>query len=530
MTRRIVVDDADDSIHYASNGWYIANPQALNALGNFGPVYKNTSHGTTTNGSTLSFGFSGTTVEVTGTIAVQKLADGSYDPTWVCTVDGSPIPNPNPTFAYPENNWSLCSASSLSPSSPHTLEITVHTRGTAFYVDNIFYTPTVDPTALAGAVLEVLNTDSSVSFGTGWEGWGAQNVTRMAGSEVTLSFRGTAMSLIGYVPEELPRNATTARYSIDGGAPTTIRLAGLAAGSTTTMYNVVILQVDSLSPDNHTLVVTYDGSNATTPLPVGAFYVTNSATTSSGSTTTGSGNPSSPSSQPISSSTAASLSASSTKSPKAAIAGGTIASIVAIALLALLFFWARRKRRDIRENMVGTRPQPFMEMRSDADGAAILATGGTRPASLSAQATSGSSSQGHGHSLSSDSIEGRQGMAPSQQWAREQLGEDGAAMGYGFRYPGHGAQAEYSENNPANPFSNPIAAPSSEALAPLSPNRRRNLSPTNRAGSEEGSSGDATATELAYARSSVARSDLVGQRGDGGGRTVVDVPPSYSRE
>nr|GAT54536.1 predicted protein [Mycena chlorophos] len=373
MTRRIVVDDADDSIHYASSGWYIANPQALNALGNFGPVYKNTSHGTTTNGSTLSFRFSGTTVEVMGTIAVQKLADGSYDPTWVCTVDGSPIPNPNPTFAYPENNWSLCSASSLSPSSPHTLEIIVHTRGTAFYVDNIFYTPTADPTALGGAVLEVLNTDASVSFGTGWEGWGAQNVTRMAGSEVTLSFRGTAVSLVGYVPEELPHNATTARYSIDGGAPTTIQLAGLPAGSTTTI---------------------------------------------------------------------------------------------------------------------------------------------------------GSSSQGHGHSLSSDSIEGRQGMAPSQQWAREQLGEDGAGMGYGFRYPGH----TDPENNPANPFSNPTAAPSSEALAPLSPNRRRNLSPTNRGGSEEGSSGDATATELAYARSSVARSDLGGQRGDGGGRTVVDVPPSYSRE
>ncbi|KAF7320559.1 hypothetical protein HMN09_00139900 [Mycena chlorophos] len=540
MTRRIAVDDASSQISYGASGWSVADAATLNAMGNYGPIFEDTSHATTTDGSTFTFDFTGTTVDVMGTIAVKKLADGTYDPTWTCTVDGAAISQPNPTFAYPENNWSLCSSSSLSGGA-HTLKVTVSTKGTAFYFDNIFYTPTVDATTIDGAVLEYLNTDGAVSFGgSGWVPWGAQNVTQGSGATVSLNFRGTAVTLLAYVPQELPHTATTAKYSIDNGAATTFTLAGLASGSTTTVYNVVIMQTDGLSADEHSLVVTYEGSSSDTPLPVGAFYVTNSVapattaatqpgtTSSSGGTTSGPAssskasvaggapvtgtvsnegdtntltgtNPANPSGTFASTGNSGSAqedtSATTTSSkPTAAIAGGVVAALLVLAVLAGLLFWCRKRRsRQRAEDALANQARPF------TDGMGMAGPGGASFA--------GSSSIGH------------EGIPPSQRYAN-------AAYFPGAEYPYSDhphTSTSLPDNHPSNPFNTPPATASAftsthallGAGAGAAVNNFANFSYPSpppppphvsyaSSGSHYPTTTAAAATELAYARGSYA--------------------------
>ncbi|KAJ7726924.1 hypothetical protein B0H16DRAFT_1331903, partial [Mycena metata] len=330
--RRIVVDDSDPAIQYGS-GWSLVDPQKLDTIGNYGPVYNGTSHTIVGTSSTLSFPFNGTSITVTGTLAITTTNNVS-DPTWDCFVDDMKIPNPNPTFQFPENNWDLCDQSQIAPGS-HMLTLQVQSKGTPFYIDKIMYTPL--PTVKEEtAVLEYSNVDPAVSFGPGWSPWGVQNVTQVTGAQVALNFHGSAVSLFGYVPTELPHNASFASYTIDGVNPTTFTLNGLAAQSAT-VYNVLILSTNNLSPTTHNLVVTYEGNSALTPLVVGAFYVTNISTPS----TTTSGVP-----QSSSSSDASTVATTTTKHNSAgAIAGGIIGCLAVLAFIVGLVFWCRRRRR-----------------------------------------------------------------------------------------------------------------------------------------------------------------------------------------
>ncbi|KAJ7076462.1 hypothetical protein B0H15DRAFT_805602 [Mycena belliarum] len=348
VLRRIVVDDTDPAIQYGPTGWYSADPVKLNAMGNFGPVYNTTSHGTSTSGSTLSFPFNGTSVSVFGTIAIATDASNATDPTWTCLVDEIPIENPNPTFKYAENNWLLCDQSKISPGS-HTLTIQVQSKGQPFYLDNIMYTPLPD-VRRESAVLEYTNVDPAVSFGSGWRGWGAQNITQVNGAQVALNFHGTSVSLRGYIPQELPHVPSSASYSIDGGPPVKFTLPGLPEQSVT-QYNVIMLTTNTLTPTAHNLVITYEGSGTQTPLVAATFYVTNT---------------SAPASAPAASTAASESSATPSSTtlkngtPTAAIAGGTVGVLAALALIAGLVFWCHRRRRRSAENARRQSANPFM--------------------------------------------------------------------------------------------------------------------------------------------------------------------------
>ncbi|KAJ7858395.1 hypothetical protein B0H14DRAFT_2351675 [Mycena olivaceomarginata] len=311
----------------------------LDGLGNYGPVHAGTSHATTTDGSTLSFKFSGTSITVFGTIDIANTT-GVVTPTWSCLIDGVAIPEQNPTFKYPENNWNLCAQSQLSTGT-HILTINVQTTGRTFYIDYLLYTPTAD-VDLDGAVLEYRNTDASVSFQSGWQTWGGQNVTQSNGASVALNFHGTAVTLIGYIPIELPKSSTGASYAIDSGPSTSFTLAGLAQGVTTTVYTVPILQITGLSPAVHKLVVTYSGDSSHTPLPVGVFYVTNAVVAT----------PDPPPPPPSSTSTSTSFHTST--APISAIVGAIISGLVLIALLGGGIFWCRKRRRRVS----APRPDP----------------------------------------------------------------------------------------------------------------------------------------------------------------------------
>ncbi|KAJ7326177.1 hypothetical protein DFH08DRAFT_884997 [Mycena albidolilacea] len=361
--RRIVVDDADPAIQYGSSGWFVADSTKLNTIGNYGPVYNGTSHATTTD-STLSFPFNGTSISVFGTIAITKDANNVTDPTWDCFIDEIKIENPNPTFQYPENNWQLCDQATIASGS-HTLTIQVTSKGQPFYLDRILYTPL--PTAgYDGAVLEYTNTDTAVSFGTGWREWGVQNVTQTSGAQVALNFHGTAVSLFGYVPTELPHNSSSGTYTIDGGPPVSFVLNGLAAQSAT-LYNALMFTTNTLTPATHNIVVTYGGDASETPLAVGTFYVTNTSTPSSGTqTSSSSGN--------SAASAASTGTVTTTKSsPVGAIVGGTLGCLAILMLIAALVFWCRRRRRREAANIRRTSANPFMETAAVGGGPATLA-------------------------------------------------------------------------------------------------------------------------------------------------------------
>jgi len=57
-TRWVVVDDRDSRITY-SGSWTTPNGNSFNNRGNFGAVYRNTLHESSTAGSTMSFTFTG---------------------------------------------------------------------------------------------------------------------------------------------------------------------------------------------------------------------------------------------------------------------------------------------------------------------------------------------------------------------------------------------------------------------------------------------------------------------------------------
>ncbi|KAF7330043.1 hypothetical protein MKEN_00268400 [Mycena kentingensis (nom. inval.)] len=360
--RRIFLDDTDPSIRYSANQWFPRDVNSLK-LGNLGDVWNGTSMATSDDGATLSFAFNGTSIQLIGTIETKTDDLGNVDPTWVCLVDEIPISNgTDPTFKFPENNWVLCDQPKLLPGE-HTLTVKVQSKGQPFYADSIVYTPMPDA-RVDGAVVEYTFGDPAITYGPGWQFFtieNTQNITQTKGAQVSFDFHGTAVSLTGYVPFELPHNATTAKYAIDNGPETTFTLQGLLPEATTTVFNVPMFSVGSLPAGDHTIVVTYEGDVTKTPLVVKTFYVTNATSPaapvpgSSSSSAAGVG-PSTGASNRGSGTGSNNSASSHSQTPTAAIAGGTVAAMLVLAILGVFLFLRRRRRR--REE-INRRRDPF---------------------------------------------------------------------------------------------------------------------------------------------------------------------------
>ncbi|KAJ7464412.1 hypothetical protein FB451DRAFT_1138830 [Mycena latifolia] len=346
VPRSIMVDDTDPAIQYGTAGWFLADADKLD-VGAYGPVYNSTSHATITD-AVLSFPFNGTAIAIYGTIAVNTTTSDT-DPTWQCYVDKILISNDNPKWPAQENHWRLCDLPE-GLASAHVLTMNVQSNGQPFYFDYIVYTPLLSVT-LASAVLAYPNTDPAVTFGGTWQvietNNAPENVTQTKGAYVALTFHGTSVSLRGDIPVKFAPNASSATYTIDGGAPVAFQLDGLTDPQVATnndFYDVTLFTTEKLTSDTHNLVVTYEGDTSQTPLVVKTFFVTNTTTPSTSTSASPSPSPS-----------AGSPGSPSPKhSHTGAIVGGTVCGLVVLALLVGLLLWCRRRRARTTEAIPST--------------------------------------------------------------------------------------------------------------------------------------------------------------------------------
>ncbi|KAF5344751.1 hypothetical protein D9756_011075 [Leucocoprinus leucothites] len=270
--RWVVVDDIDPKISY-SGAWLPDNNGSGANPGNFGPPYLGTLHGISTNGS-VSFPFNGTSIEVLGTNSVVNF-DTNPDPNWECFIDGISIGRDN-LFEWAESNWRFCGRHDFADGN-HTLriEVTVQSPNHTFWLDQIRYIPS--PTLpLDNKTILIENTDPAVQFDTQWGSLAENaNITTKQGSVARVTFIGTSISWYAYIPTEWPHNRSQGSWSMDGGEEITFSLEGLPADAKTTVYNQKFFTTPEFPVGTHNLVVTFHGSNQTTPLCLDYLYVKN---------------------------------------------------------------------------------------------------------------------------------------------------------------------------------------------------------------------------------------------------------------
>ncbi|KAF9477160.1 hypothetical protein BDN70DRAFT_934454 [Pholiota conissans] len=417
MPRWVMVDDTDPAIKYT--GDWTANKGGLDASGNWGLPYLSTVHATKTSGS-FTYTFSGTEFTVTGSIQIQRTVP-SENTSWECIVDGTSITVDNPQGV--ENRMQFCAKAGLSDG-PHTLR--VNAAGTSvqtFYFDHLQYIPSAS-VSLENKSIYIDVGDPMWQFDKGWFGAYPGFMTNATGSKVNFEFTGVSFIWYGFYAMPYPFAPTTASYSMDGGAPISFTLNGIAAQATIVQYQQVFFTTQPIVYGIHNVEVTYNGDSDSTPLSVQVIVVQTGSSSNSGGggggegattgATTSAGRSTSPSAMSSGSTTATTgittgisasttagdeskamtggsvesttttsstlsptlqpnnsdTSSTSSKSNMGAIVGGAVGGLAILLIFILLLFWLwrRSKRRDafINSRRI-TRPDPYVDGPSDRE-------------------------------------------------------------------------------------------------------------------------------------------------------------------
>ncbi|KAF9561097.1 hypothetical protein CPC08DRAFT_664780 [Agrocybe pediades] len=366
--RQVVVDDDDPGIVYVGP-WFLDATGSQNAVGNFGPPYHETLHGTNSSAS-LSYSFTGTSVLVFGTNNLRN-DSGILDPQWNCFVDGIEIGASSP-FQFPENNWLFCSHDQLTDG-PHVLSVnaTVAKQQT-FWIDKIHYVPSTE-VSLDNQVILVDRNDPALQFDDAWTVLDVdRKITTQTNSILTFQFVGASLSWYGMIPANYPKTASKGSYSIDGGPSNMFQLQGLPPDGITNGYYQEFFQTPEYPAGTHKIVVTYLGDSQSTPLTLDYLLVQNGTLDTAPMTT---------SSLSSSSSSSASSSASTTHTAKrnaniGIIIGGVIGGIFLLAVIIILCLWYRRIVRlenEVEAANITARPFPYAP--TSISGQSIFVTG-----------------------------------------------------------------------------------------------------------------------------------------------------------
>ncbi|KAF9528099.1 hypothetical protein CPB83DRAFT_907035 [Crepidotus variabilis] len=339
MSRRaVIVDDMDPSIHYIGNSWKV-DQGSLDKIGNFGPPFRSTLHGTDSSAS-LSLQFSGTSIKVYGSNNIRN-DSGTLDPKWECFIDQQSIGASDP-FQFAENNWQFCKSRQLQDGL-HTLTINVTiAKKQTFWLDRIEYIPSATMSVEHSDIL-IENNDPGLRYGQGWRSFNNTNMTQKKGALLEFQFTGVSTSWYSWTIHEYPGNATSGSYRIDGSSPQKFNINGHREGVTTTFYNQKLFETPTLPMGSHKLSVTYDGNRKTSPLTLDYLIVQNGTA-------------------PPSNNAGSHETISAKKSNLGAIVGGAIAATCFVCLIFVVIIFLRQRRRHHGDNTSLLQVKSFLNL------------------------------------------------------------------------------------------------------------------------------------------------------------------------
>ncbi|KAF5372137.1 hypothetical protein D9758_005074 [Tetrapyrgos nigripes] len=373
---KVLADDTDSRVSY-SGIWNLTTGDTLyediggdtlNDLSTNGDVFNNTVHETRVNGSSFTFAFSGLSrVIVYGTIVASppsSIANGSVS----CQLDDQQAVQSPYTLIPPNlsgNNDILCTSGSPFPltssdgsgqptSKEHKLTVTIDDLiNSHVYVDYLIYELIPDPNApLDGDVVQIGNNGETgviksrnIVYSSGWGTGEASRFnaasTSTPGASVTVKFNGTSIQMYG---ELSPHNSSnTATYQIDDNDPQQFALFPPTVFTSNIWTQQSLVDVNSLSPGEHTLVVTHNGSATGMPLTVDYFLVTSLTTAEQQQSP-------SPTPPPTRQSN------SSRNRQLDGIIGGIVGGVVVLTLVSFAIIWRMKRRRRSREEELEVTP------------------------------------------------------------------------------------------------------------------------------------------------------------------------------
>ncbi|KAJ7206328.1 hypothetical protein GGX14DRAFT_457583 [Mycena pura] len=331
MTTNVaIVDERDPLVHYAGS-WQD---------GGVGEEFNGTTRFTTTQGSTASFTFVGTSVAVFGTVAAIDPPQASMEFVIDDTIQGTYTPPSNMTADV--HHATLYTSPTLS-NGTHTLVITQTAAQAAgvIFLDYIMYNTT--STDVEQYFID--DRDPRIQYDPPWEMFGSETdfqhtsqASPSTGASFTLQFDGRGISYYGAINNGSAGQVMNASMVVDGGPPVFFVPPIQSAALT---VNNLIFNSGDLSSGNHTLVVTAENDHN---VWVDYFLVIPPIDSTS-------------TSAPASSSSASSGgTASSSKAvPIGVIVGPLVGGLLLLALLGIGLFYLHRRRRRHREISPPTR-------------------------------------------------------------------------------------------------------------------------------------------------------------------------------
>ncbi|KAJ3567292.1 hypothetical protein NP233_g6461 [Leucocoprinus birnbaumii] len=261
LARWVVVDDAETSLINYDRSWFLPESGIRERVGTFGMTpYLQTLHGINLNGS-ASFTYIGTDVEAWGAVSEAYPGLDDVQPDWECFVDGvnlaDLVPKTPSVVPVPAGAIRWCGSSGLSDGN-HTFEIQIKVEIPVrnFYLDQIRYIPSPN-LPLDNRTILIESNDPDVNPGEGWVGTSGGYVAHQNGSSVQVNFFGSSISWYGNIATGLGESRVS--WSMDDGSPTEFLLKQ-------------IFTTPELPTSNHTLSVTFHGSNETVPLALNYLF------------------------------------------------------------------------------------------------------------------------------------------------------------------------------------------------------------------------------------------------------------------